>query len=87
MTDAPEIDYEFVDQHSRRRRVRFVREEPGGWSRIEEQLDDGEWRPLGGEAVAALEVSVDARATDAVEISPPDDEAATAITGPEAVDR
>jgi len=75
MSDQPEIGYEFVDQHSRRRRVRFVREDPGGWSRVEEQLDDGEWRPLGGEAVADLEMSVDARATDVVEITPPDEEA------------
>ncbi|QLH77432.1 hypothetical protein HZS55_09055 [Halosimplex rubrum] len=85
--EGPEVTFEFVDQSSRRRRVRFVRESPGGWSRVEEQLDDGEWRPLGGETAADLEVTIDAAAADAVELVPPGDGAAMSITGPEAADR
>lgn len=71
--DPPAITFEFVDQHSRRRRVRFVQQDPGGWVRVQEQKDGDEWRPLGTESAVALEVSVDAAATDVVAIVPPGD--------------
>lgn len=68
--DEPALTLEFVGQHSRRRRIRFVCQDPGGWDYVEEQRDDGEWRELGTEATADLEVSVDAAVVDIVDINP-----------------
>jgi hypothetical protein len=50
---------EFVNEAGNRRRVSFERRGAGGWERTVEEFDGGEWRGVGGEIVADLQVAVD----------------------------
>jgi hypothetical protein len=54
-----QVAVEFVNEAGNRRRVRFERRGAGGWDRTVEEFDDGEWRGVGGEIVANLQVAVD----------------------------
>jgi hypothetical protein len=49
------ITVEWTGAHCRRR-LRFVSRDDGGWRRIEERRNGGEWRPVGSEIVADLVV-------------------------------
>lgn len=86
-SDKPAVVFEFTGEHSRDRRVRFVREQPGGWTYVEEQQDGDDWRPLGAETVADLDVAVDPGALDAISLSTSDEAAIETVTGPEVATR
>lgn len=57
----------WTDQASRRRRVRIERRATGGWDRHVEEFSGGQWRPVGEEIVADVEVEVGAAVLDVVE--------------------
>jgi len=59
MTNA--ITLRWTPPNARPRRVRFEPRSPGGWTRIEqERTTEGEWRTVGQEIVAGVELEAPA---------------------------
>lgn len=48
----------YTDEAGNRRRLRLEARDSGGWDRVVEELDDGEWRHVGGEIVADVDVEI-----------------------------
>ena len=75
----------WTDQASRRRRVRIERRSAGGWDRHVEEFSGGQWRPVGGEIVADVEVEIGTAVLDIVE--PVGEAGGETVTNPEEASR
>jgi hypothetical protein len=80
-----ELTFEYTNTAGNRRRVRFGPRDAGGWDRVVEERDGDEWRGVGDEIVADVEVTVGRASADVVGFEP--SEACSAVTGPETSDR
>ena len=71
----------WTDQASRRRRVRIERRSAGGWDRHVEEYSGGQWRPVGAEIVADVEVEVGVAILNVIEAV--GEGGGETVTGPE----
>lgn len=84
---AEDLTIAWTDQASRRRRIRIERRSAGGWDRHVEEFSGGQWRPVGREIVADLDVEVGNGVLDAVDVVGADGAAGATVRGPEGSDR
>jgi len=67
MSERAGILVEYTDAASNRRRIRFERRRVGGWDRIVEERDQGEWREVGHEIVADVAIESSSNLVDGVQ--------------------